>query len=312
MLRRQNFLTVALLLVTGLAFALLSGVGQSRTAQAGARASDPPSGSQRAQEFIAAFNRGDAKALVAFWSPDGNYVDPNGVEVRGREALEQMYANLFAELKGARLAVTVTSSRAPNPDVRLEEGISELKFADGSPPSLARFSAVLVKKEEGWLMESLRESAVAPPSNGTHLAELAWLIGDWEGENEKGVSGTDSFDWAENQNFILSTFATTQNGVPVAGGTRWIAWDAAAKQIRSWSFYSGGGFSEGVWTRSDHGWTIKSTATTGAGKKVSVTQLLTKADADHATWQVTKVTVDGRGEPDPAPMKFKRVKDEQR
>jgi hypothetical protein len=102
------------------------------------------------------------------------------------------------------------------------------------------------------------------------------------------------------------------DGVPVAGGTRWIAWDAAAKQIKSWSFYSGGGVAEGVWSKNGNSWTIKSSATTAAGKRVSATQILTKVDSDHATWQPTMVTVDGKPVPNPAPVKFKRVKVEQK
>ncbi len=271
-----------------------------------------PADSKRAQEFIAAFNRGDAKALAAFWMPDGTYVDQDGVEVKGREALEKMYEHLFAELKGAKLAITPTSTRVLAPGVTIEEGISQLSTADGGPPSLARFSAVLVKKDDAWYVDSLRESGVKPPSNAEHFADLEWMIGDWVGENDKGPSGADSFDWAENQNFIVSSFASTLDGVPVAGGTRWIAWDAANKQIRSWSFYSGGGFSEGVWTKSGaNSWTIKSTATTGAGKKASGTQILTKVDADHVTWQSTNITVDGQSMADLPLVKFKRIKEEQ-
>jgi hypothetical protein len=31
-------------------------------------------------------------------------------------------------------------------------------------------------------------------------------------------------------------------------------------------------------------------------------------DMDHATWQLTKLTVDGEPKPDPQPLKLKRVK----
>ena len=83
--------------------------------------------------------------------------------------------------------------------------------------------ALVVQKDDVWYLDSLRESGVKPPSHAQHFAELDWLIGDWVGENNKGASGTDSFEWAENQNFIVSSFATTLDGVPVSGGSRWIA-----------------------------------------------------------------------------------------
>lgn len=274
------------------------------------RAKEGQEEGKRVQEFIAAFNRGDAKAAASFWTPEGSYVDQDGVEVKGREALEKMYQTLFSEVKGAKLSIKTTSTRTLAPGVVIEEGISEVSLPEG-PPSLSRFTAVLVQKDDVSYLDSLRESGVKPPSHAEHFAELDWLIGDWVGENNKGASGSDSFEWAENQNFIVSSFATTLDGVPVSGGTRWIGWDAAAKQIRSWSFYSGGGFAEGVWTKNDSGWTIQSTGTTHEGKKIMATQVLAKVDPDHATWQPTKVTVDGQDMPAPPMVKFKRVKEEE-
>ena len=54
---------------------------------------------KRAQEFVAAFNRGDAKAVAGFWAPDAEYVDQMGGTVKGRAALEKLYAKTFAENK---------------------------------------------------------------------------------------------------------------------------------------------------------------------------------------------------------------------
>jgi hypothetical protein len=136
------------------------------------------------------------------------------------------------------------------------------------------------------------------------------LIGEWVGEGDpsKGESATASYRWADNQNFIVSSFATTLNGVPVVGGTQWIAWDAVDKQIRSWSFYSKGGIGETTWTKDGASWLLKTTAKTVDGKKMTATNVLTKTDADHVTWQMTKVTADGEALPDLKPVKMKRVK----
>jgi hypothetical protein len=194
--------------------------------------------------------------------------------------------------------------------VAIEEGITEVTPADGGPGTAARFSAVLVKKDGEWYFESVRDAVALPPSNAEHFDGLDWLIGEWVGEGEKGQGSRASYSWAENRNFIVSTFATTQNGVPVVGGTQWIAWDAIDKKVRSWSFYSGGGFGEATWTRDGAKWSIKTTARTADGKKVSGTNVLTMVDADNATWQMTKLTVDGNPLPDGAPQKLKRVKAE--
>jgi uncharacterized protein (TIGR02246 family) len=283
----------------------------AQTAQPGTQAKQAPVKGERAQEFITAFNRGDAKALAGFWVPDGDYVDQVGRQIKGRAAIEKLYEQVFAARKGAKLAITVTSARQVTSDVAIEDGITEVTPADGGPGTAARFTAVLVKKDGVWYFESVRESEAQPPSNAEHLEDLEWLIGDWTGESEKGESAKAAYAWAENQNFIVSSFATTLNGIPVIGGTQWIGWDAVDKQIRSWSFYSGGGHGEAVWTKDGGKWSIKVTARTADGKKVSATNLLTKVDDDHAVWQVTRLTVDGQSIPDSQPVKLKRVNPEQ-
>ena len=165
-----------------------------------------------------------------------------------------------------------------------------------------------MKKDGVWYFESVRESEAQPPSNAEHLEDLEWLIGDWTGEAEKGESAKASYAWAENQNFIVSAFATTVDGVPVVGGTQWIGWDAIEKRVRSWSFYSGGGFGEAVWTKDGNKWSIQTTARTAGGKRVSATNVVTRTDDNHLTWQMTRLTVDGKSLPDPKPVKMKRVK----
>jgi uncharacterized protein (TIGR02246 family) len=292
-----------------LAIGLISAYGRMA-----ARADEPksdektaPGKGKRAQEFIAAFNRRDAKAVASFWTPEGDYVDQIGRRFKGREELEKLYQTVFAERKGAKLSITVSSARMVGTDVVIEDGLSEVTPADGGPPTVAAFSAVLVKKDGEWYFESVHDSMARPPSNAEHFEDLEWLIGDWTGESEKGQSGTASYAWAENQNFIVCSFTTTLNGVPVVGGTQWIAWDEVDKKIRSWSFYSGGGIGEAVWTKEGGKLMNEVTAKTAAGKKVSATNILTKVDDDHATWQMTKITVDGKSIPDFTPLKLKRV-----
>jgi len=263
---------------------------------------------KRAQEFIAAFEKGDAKTVAGFWTDNADYTDMTGREYKGRSAIEKMYEKLFAAKKGMKLNIIVTSARLVGTDVALEDGITEVTPAEGGLPSSARFSAVLVKKDGEWFLESVRDSIPHPPTNAEHFEDLEWLLGQWTGENEKGESARASYAWAENRNFIVSSFATTVDGVPVLGGTQWIGWDAIDRQVRSWSFYSRGGFGEAVWTKDGDKWALQTTARTADGRKASATNLVTKTDDDHMTWQMTKLTVGGESIPDPKPVKMKRVK----
>jgi uncharacterized protein (TIGR02246 family) len=292
----------------GLAVVLAGGTVTPAASADEPKAKEEPGKGKRAQEFIAAFNKGDAKAVAAFWLPDADYVDQVGREYKGREAIEQLYEKTFAARKGAKLAIHVLSAKLIAPDVAIEDGVTEVTPADGHLSSAARFTAVVVKKDGEWYFQSVRDSVAHPPSNAAHFEDLEWMIGEWTGEAEKGESGTATYNWAENQNFIVSTFATTLDGVPVVGGTQWIGWDAVDKQIRSWSFYSGGGIGEATWSKDGNQWMLKITAHTAAGKKLSATNILTKTDDDHMTWQITKLTADGQPLPDQKPLKLKRVK----
>lgn len=147
-----------------------------------------------------------------------------------------------------------------------------------------------------------------PPSNHAHLQELGWLEGDWVDEGEKGELAKATYYWAENDNFLVSSFVTTLKDVPVAGGTQWIGWDGAAKHIRSWPFNSNGGFAEGTWSRAGDRWTVNVSATPRDGKKMSATVVITKVNDDHLTWQSTKRSVDGTSLPDSDVIKMKRSK----
>jgi len=285
-------------------------IGWALSLSAGLNAADPaPTGKgQRMQDFIAAFNKGDAKAVAAFWAPEATYVDQVGNEYKGRPAIEKLYTKLFAGAKGSKLAIHVTSVKQVTPDVGIEEGITEVRPADGGPVSVARFTAVLVKKDGVWYFENVHDAVAQPPSNAARFDDLAFLIGDWTDEVEKGESAKASYKWAENRNFLVSSFATTLNGIPVVGGTQWIGWDAVDKKIRSWSFYSGGGIGEAVWTQKGNSWSTVINARTADGKKISATSIITRTDADHYTTQLTGLTVDGQPMPDPKPVRMKRIK----
>jgi uncharacterized protein (TIGR02246 family) len=305
-----------MVLAVGLAAVVAAG-GLFKATRLQADGAEPKAGEQegldkgRRAEYIAAYNRGDAKAVAAFWAEDATYIDEDGHEYKGRAAIEKLYKKAFEARKGAKLAIHPTAIKQLSPDVALEEGITEVTPPDGGPVDADRFSAVLVRKGGQWYLQSVHDSEAPPPSNNEHLDDLAWLIGEWAGEAERGESATATYEWADGESFIVSNFATTVDGKPVIGGTQWIGWDAIDKQIRSWSFYSRGGSGEATWTKDGNKWLLKTSARTADGKKVSATNVITKMDDDHMTWQMTKLTVDGQSLPDLQPVKMKRVKEAQ-
>ncbi len=299
----RKLLCVAAL--AGLAALLVAG---ARGEKAKAEGPEQKALKARAEEFVKAFDKGDAAALAAFWAPDGDYVDQAGTTLSGREAIEAAFKKQFAAAKGGKLRINTTALRVVKPDLAIEDGTTEVTYPDDAPPIVTRYTAVHVKQEGRWYLASVRDAIAVPPSSHKNLSDLDWLTGDWVDDAEKGEIGHVSYSWAENDNFLVATFATTLKDVPVAGGTQWIGWEGAGKQIRSWGFYSNGAISEGTWTGNGDKWTVKMTTTTRDGKKLAATNVITKVDADHATWQSTKRTLDGKELPDTDVIKMKRAK----
>jgi uncharacterized protein (TIGR02246 family) len=263
---------------------------------------------KKADAFVAAFNKGDAKAVAGFWTPDGIYRDEKGNDFKGRPAIEKMFQAFFKENKGLKLRINIAAMRAVTKDVIIEEGTTEVLNPDGSPPSPSHYVILHVKKDGEWYLDIVKDSVYIAPSNYKNLGALEWAIGDWADDVDKGNIGRLSFSWGPNQNFIVGTFATTFKNISLSSGTQWIGWDAKAKQIRSWTFDASGSFGEGTWSKKGDKWTIKTSTTLRDGKTVTATNIVTRKDADTITWQSTNRTVDGMSLPDTPEIKMKRVK----
>lgn len=266
---------------------------------------------KRAEAFVAAFDKGDAKAVAAFWAPDGDYTDQKGKKLVGREAIEKAFEGLFSEVKGLRVGIQSLALRFVTPDVAVEDGVTEVYPPGGQPPSRARYTIVHVKKDGQWLLSSVRDAIFTPSSNYEHLRGLEGAIGDWAGDSESGEVERLYLTWAENQNFITGSFQTTLNQFSLGNLKVWIGWDPIAKNVRSWSFDAAGGFGEGTWTQEGKKWTIKSAMTLPDAKKVTGTLVVTLVDPDTITLQRTGLSVDGKPVPDTKEVKLKRIKNGQ-
>jgi uncharacterized protein (TIGR02246 family) len=264
---------------------------------------------KEAEGFIEAFQKGDAKALAAFWTEDGDYTDQKGRNLKGREAIEKAFTEFFAENKGLKLRINSDSLRFVTPDVAVEDGTTEVAGPDGGAPSQARYTIVHVKKDGKWRLSSVRDSVFVPPTNYEHLEKLEWLIGDWVDEVEGAEVGHMSYAWSENQGFIVNTYTVTAKNTVLSGGTQYIGWDPSQKRIRSWTFDSMGGFGESSWTKDGNKWTSKSTAVLQDGRKMTATNIVSRIDADNISWQSKDRTLDGKAIPDMKEVKMKRVKE---
>ena len=60
---------------------------------------------ERNETFVAAFNKGDIKAMAASYATDCDFLSADDQRVKGRDALEKYFAKGVAESKGLKLSI---------------------------------------------------------------------------------------------------------------------------------------------------------------------------------------------------------------
>lgn len=237
------------------------------------------------ESYVAAFNRGDAKALASLWLPEAVYTNRlTGEQVVGREAIEKQFSSIFADAKGIKLEAATDSVQFISPNVAVEYGQAKILQAD-QPPEESEYTAVYVKRDGKWLLDRVTEEELpVVKSNYEHLKELEWMVGTWVDEGQQGRVET-TCQWTKNRNFITRSFTLSVRDRIDMAGMQIIGWDPAAKQIRSWVFDSDGGFAEGTWSKKGKAWHIQAVGTSPDGSKSSAVNIITYVDDNTFTWQ---------------------------
>ena len=106
-----------------------------------------------ADQYIAAFNKGDAKALTALYTADATRLGPDGQLLTSRAAVEKSYLDGFAgPLKGSTLTLQQGRTQAVTPDVKIMEG----RFATSGAAGLkGRYVNTIVRQGGAWLLASV-------------------------------------------------------------------------------------------------------------------------------------------------------------
>lgn len=270
-------------------------------------AADKPSEAEVAiraaiDSYVTAFNKGDATAVAAHWSEQGEFVTPAGEELRGRKQLEDSFTAYFAETKNAKIELFDTSIKVASPSVALEHGTARVVSPD-SEPSVTIYKAIHVKTAEGWKIDSVREEEPAspPPSHYEQLKELEWMIGEWVDADENATIAT-SCRWSTNNNFLIRSFRVHVEDRIDFEGTQIIGWDPAAQTIRSWLFDSDGGFGAGRWSGGNGRWTVQSLNVLPDGRRASATAIHELVDENTVRFQTVGRQVDGELLPNVGPV----------
>ena len=163
------------------------------------------------------------------------------------------------------------------------------------------FTILYVRVNSQWHFGLLREWPEGPS-----LQDLSWLVGTWSSTSD-GVEARAVFEWTENRKFLRGNFTMKQEGRE-DGGFQVLALDPASGSIKAWTFGGDGDLGEAVWTRTEKGWSVKTTGVTSEGETVTATTLITPHDEDSFTWQSVERTVDGEKQPDVGPVKVVRAR----
>lgn len=261
------------------------------------------------EAYVKAFNAGDAEKLAGFWSPEAVYTNRlTGEQVLGREAIAEQFKLLFEAAEEIKLNVSVDSIQFVSPNVAVENGMAN--FVSGeSEPEQVRYSAVYTRRDGMWLLDRVTDDPTPPaPPNYEHLKELGWMIGTWVDEDKNARIETEC-NWTKNKTFITRSFSVSIEGQIDLSGMQVVGWDAAKKQVRSWTFDSDGGFAEGVWSKKDDRWYIQKTGVLPDGRKSSAVNIVTKIDHNTFTLRSVARAVGGEILPDIDEVKVVRVSD---
>lgn len=117
-----------------------------------------------ADDFSAAWAKGDAKGIAALHSEDAVRLNGDGTVATGRAAIEQNLAEALAgPWKGTTLTITANPSKRVTDDVYLGEG--KYQVSGGTPPAGAPTSGsymnTMVRRGGRWMIAG--SAVVSPP-----------------------------------------------------------------------------------------------------------------------------------------------------
>ncbi|MDB5339049.1 MAG: hypothetical protein JWN70_4668 [Planctomycetaceae bacterium] len=259
--------------------------------------------------FADAFNAHDAKVVAARFTELAELENGAGHVTRGNTHILEAFTKLFTEHPKVNLHLEIHSIRFLSSGLAVEEGFSTMTGggAEGehSAPHVDRYTITHVKQEGAWLVASARDWPAPPPTAEQQLQQLAWLIGDWVDENSSTTVHT-NYHWSKDNRYLMSRYEVKREGQPPVEGLQRIGWDPEARQLRSWTFDSLGGHSQGLWSRHDNRWIVKLTGVMADGQVRSSTNVLTRLSDDHATYQSRDRTIGSELLPDHEPVPIVR------
>jgi len=308
-------LSIWRLSVLGWAFALCLGVAAVPAGAAGdgpapadPHAADEATIRKQAEDYAAAYARGDVAALSDMWAEDATLSDADGHVYRGRAAIRQQMEEFFKRGGKRKLAITVDFITFPSADTAVEHGSTR---AAGSS---ARYTALHVKRDGRWRMVDVSEND-AGPAGADSLKELSWLVGDWSVAGAADSLHVKS-DWTADGRAIRSSYESVDKEGKRTLESQFIYWNPRTRRIESSQHDGQGGIGSAWWERLPGGegdaasgtWIAHARSQEAGGATARADYRIHRLDNDRYTWRSTGRRLDGRTLPDTALIEVGRDK----
>lgn len=289
---RSPLAAVAVLLPGLLTTAILTGSRVVAEALPAARAADEAAIRAAAKTYVEALDRGDAAALAALWTPDGDIIDAGGHVMAGRAALSLDDVPPPDSATRPVFRIQETQLRFLADDVAIEDGTVEVIPPTGLPLN-GRFSATWVRHAGVWKLAALREARGEEPIAAAALAELDWMVGDWlvvDDPDRAADPGKPRIEvatrWNASRTYLIRTMTITHSpDLPPLEITQHIGWEPQSKSIHSWAFGSDGSHGEADWTRDGRSWVAQSRAILPDGSQSTSLNIYTYDGKDRCVWR---------------------------
>ena len=113
-----------------------------------------------------AWNQGEAGILASFFMPDAVIINPQGEVAEGKNAFEKLMSALFrSRFKGSTHKSKILRIHFLNGVVAVVDGeatVTEMSEQGEMSDSIVRFTDVLVKKSDKWLIADTRAYVFLP------------------------------------------------------------------------------------------------------------------------------------------------------
>ncbi len=133
------------------------------------KAADEKALKARADEFVAAWDKDDAKGLAAIFAPDGDLINPFGRVAQGRAEVEKLFAEEHATFtKATHYGIVRLNTRLVSADAAVQDWDVEMtgmKGPDGAalPPLKHHVTVVYAKSGGKWWAVAARPAVAVPP-----------------------------------------------------------------------------------------------------------------------------------------------------